>query len=108
MSARSRSGEAAHVPGSPMVLIRAGGPDRERTLAFSGDMGRRNMPILKPTATIPPADLLVCESTYGNRLHRSFAETVESLYAVIRTTAARDGKVLVPAVSLGRTQLIIH
>ena len=100
--------EAGHILGSAMVLIRAAGPDRERTLAFSGDMGRRNMPILKPTATVPPADLLVCESTYGNRVHRSFAETVEKLYEVIRNTVARDGKALIPAFSLGRTQLIIH
>jgi metallo-beta-lactamase family protein len=91
-----------------MVLIAAAGPDRDRTLSFSGDMGRRGMPILKPTAQIPPADLLVCESTYGNRLHRSFDETVEKLYAIIRDTVDRGGKVLIPAFSLGRTQLIIH
>jgi metallo-beta-lactamase family protein len=107
-SCRFRFVEAGHILGSAMVLIAAAGPDRERTLAFSGDMGRRGMPILKPTATIPPADLLVCESTYGNRLHRSFAETIDKLYAVIRDTVARDGKVLIPAFSLGRTQLIIH
>jgi metallo-beta-lactamase family protein len=105
---RFRFVEAGHILGSAMVLIAATGPDRTRTLAFSGDMGRRGMPILKPTATIPPADLLVCESTYGNRQHRSFRETVERLYEVIRATVARDGKVLIPAFSLGRTQLIIH
>src|SRR5262249_35606050 len=64
--------------------------------------------ILKPTAAIPPADVLVCESTYGNRLHRSFEETVEKLYSAIRETIDRDGKVLIPAFSLGRTQLVIH
>ena len=71
-------------------------------------MGRRGLPILKPTGAIPPADVLVCESTYGNRLHRSFPETVEKLYAAIRATVAKEGKVLIPAFSLGRTQLIIH
>ena len=71
-------------------------------------MGRRVLPILKPTADIPPADVLVSESTYGNRLHRSYAETVERLYAAIRDTAAKDGKVLIPAFSLGRTQIVIH
>ncbi|MDB5312579.1 MAG: fold metallo-hydrolase [Gemmataceae bacterium] len=105
---RFRFVEAGHVLGSAMVLMTAAGPDRDRTLAFSGDMGRRGMPILKPTAAIPPADLLVCESTYGNRLHRSFEETVEKLYAVIRDTIDRGGKVLIPAFSLGRTQLVIH
>jgi metallo-beta-lactamase family protein len=91
-----------------MILVAAAGPDRDRTLCFSGDMGRRGMPILKPTATLAPADVLVCESTYGNRLHRSFDETVDRLYAVIRDTIERGGKVLIPAFSLGRTQLIIH
>ncbi len=100
--------EAGHVLGSAMLVIKADGTDRERTLCFSGDMGRRGMPILKPTAPVPPADLLVCESTYGNRLHRSFGETVEKLYAAIRDTIDRGGKALIPAFSLGRTQLIIH
>ncbi len=100
--------EAGHVLGSAMLVIKADGPDRERVLCFSGDMGRRGMPILKPTAPIPPADVLVCESTYGNRLHRGFGETVEKLYAAIRDTIARGGKALIPAFSLGRTQLIIH
>ncbi len=105
---RFRFIEAGHILGSAMVHLTAVGPDRDRTLTFSGDMGRRGLPILTPTGEIPPADLLVCESTYGNRLHRSFAETVEKLYAAIRETIERDGKVLIPAFSLGRVQLIIH
>ncbi|MBY0459719.1 MAG: MBL fold metallo-hydrolase, partial [Gemmataceae bacterium] len=123
-TARFRFIEAGHVLGSAMVHVtfeafetgggwgeHAGGTPlrtRERSLTFSGDMGRRGLPILKPTGTIPPADVLVCESTYGNRTHRSFDETVERLYAAIRDTVERGGKVLIPAFSLGRTQLIIH
>jgi metallo-beta-lactamase family protein len=105
---RFRFIEAGHVLGSAMVHVIAAAPDRDRTLTFSGDMGRRGLPILKPTGAIPPADVLVCESTYGNRTHRSFSETVEKLYAAVRDTAERGGKVLIPAFSLGRTQLIIH
>lgn len=105
---RFRFIEAGHVLGSAMVHVTAAAPDRARTLTFSGDMGRRGLPILKPTGPVPPADVLVCESTYGNRTHRSFAETVEKLYAAVRDTAERGGKVLIPAFSLGRTQLIIH
>lgn len=107
-SVRFRFIEAGHVLGSAMVHLTAAAPDRDRTLTFSGDMGRRGLPILKPTGEIPPADVLVCESTYGNRLHRSFPDTVEKLYAAIRDTVDREGKVLIPAFSLGRTQLIIH
>ncbi len=105
---RFRFIEAGHVLGSAMVHLVVAGADRDRTVTFSGDMGRRGLPILKPTGTIPPADVLVCESTYGNRTHRSFAETLEKLYSAIRDTVARGGKVLIPAFSLGRTQLIIH
>ncbi|MBA4189438.1 MAG: MBL fold metallo-hydrolase [Planctomycetaceae bacterium] len=107
-SARFRFIEAGHILGSAMVHMTVAGPDRDRTLSFSGDMGRRGLPILKPTGDIPPADVLVCESTYGNRLHRSFTETVDKLYAAIRQTVEKEGKILIPAFSLGRTQLIIH
>jgi metallo-beta-lactamase family protein len=96
--------EAGHVLGSAMVHLAAGG----KTLSFSGDLGRRGLPILKPAAPLPPADVLVCESTYGNRVHASFTETVEKLYAAVRKTVDRGGKVLIPAFSLGRSQLIIH
>ncbi len=105
---RFRFIEAGHILGSAMLHLTVAGPDRDRTLSFSGDMGRRGLPILKPTGEIPPADLLVCESTYGNRLHRSFEETVEKLYTAIRSTVAKGGKVLIPAFSLGRVQLIIY
>jgi len=107
-SVRFRFIEAGHILGSAMVHLTAAGPGRDRTLSFSGDMGRRGLPILKPTADVPAADVLVSESTYGNRLHRSFEETVETLYAAIRDTVDRGGKVLVPAFSLGRTQLVVH
>jgi metallo-beta-lactamase family protein len=107
-SVRFRFIEAGHILGSAMIHLTAAGPDRERTLSFSGDMGRRGLPILKPTGEVPPAHVLVCESTYGNRLHRSFSETVKKLYTAIHETVEKGGKVLIPAFSLGRTQLIIH
>jgi metallo-beta-lactamase family protein len=100
--------EAGHILGSASVHLSADGPDRPRTLTFSGDLGRRGLPLLKEAAPIPPADLLVCESTYGNRLHVPIGETVEKLYAKVRETVARGGKVLIPAFSLGRSQLIVH
>jgi metallo-beta-lactamase family protein len=52
--------------------------------------------------------MVVCESTYGNRIHASLDETIKKLYATIRNTIGRGGKVLIPAFSLGRTQLIVH
>jgi metallo-beta-lactamase family protein len=105
---RFRFIEAGHILGSAAIHVTAAGPDRPRTLTFSGDLGRRYLPLLKSPSPLPPADVLVCESTYGNRLHTSFGETVDKLFAAVRETVARDGKVLIPAFSLGRTQLIVH
>ena len=95
---------AGHIIGSALVHLKS--PDG--TLTFTGDIGRRGMPMLPPAANIPAADVLICESTYGNRTHASFPETVEKLYKVVTATVDRGGKVLIPAFSLGRTQLIIH
>ena len=100
--------EAGHILGSAMVHMTMPGPIRPRTLTFSGDLGRRGVPLLKPTRPLPPADMVVCESTYGNRVHASLDDTIKKLYATIRKTIDRGGKVLIPAFSLGRTQLIVH
>ncbi|MFO0849754.1 MAG: MBL fold metallo-hydrolase [Gemmataceae bacterium] len=105
---RMRFVEAGHILGSAIVHAVVDGPGRPRTLTFSGDLGRRGVPLLKPAAPVPPADLLVCESTYGNRLHVPMGETIDKLYEAVRATVARGGKVLIPAFSLGRCQLIIH
>jgi metallo-beta-lactamase family protein len=97
--------EAGHVLGSAMVhIVTEGG----NTLTFTGDLGRRHLPLLKHTAPIPAADVLVCESTYGNRTHEPIDDTQRKLYEAINRTIDRGGKVFIPAFSLGRTQLIIH
>ncbi len=100
--------EAGHVLGSAMVRVSVDGEFGEQTLMFTGDLGRRNLPLLRHTAAIPPADVLVCESTYGDRIHEPIEVTAEKLFDAINRTIRRDGKVLIPAFSLGRTQLIIH
>jgi metallo-beta-lactamase family protein len=100
--------EAGHILGSAIVHATIDGPDRQRSFTFSGDLGRRGMPLLKPASEVPPADLLVCESTYGNRHHVSLTETIDKLYESVSTAVARGGKALIPAFSLGRSQLIIH
>ena len=100
--------EAGHILGSAMVSMKMDNDGDPRRLTFSGDLGRRGIPLLKPTAPIPACDLLVCESTYGNRVHASLDDTIEKLYEAIRRTMERGGKALIPAFSLGRTQLIVH
>jgi metallo-beta-lactamase family protein len=100
--------EAGHVLGSAMVRVLIDAADGERSLIFTGDLGRRSLPLLRSTAPIPPGDVLICESTYGNRVHEDIEHTLVKLYAAIKRTIARGGKVLIPAFSLGRTQLVVH
>ncbi len=107
-SVRMRFIEAGHILGSAAVHAVIAAPDRPRRLTFTGDLGRRGSPILKPAEALPPADVFVCESTYGNRVHEPMEETIHKLYEVVKSTVARGGKVLIPAFALGRTQLIIH
>ncbi len=100
--------EAGHILGSAMVHAVAPGRNGDRSVTFTGDLGRRGMPLLKQAKDVPPADMLICESTYGNRRHEPIDGTVQKLYAAIRATIDRGGKALIPAFSLGRSQLIVH
>ena len=100
--------EAGHVLGSAMIHLIAQTPRGEKTLTFTGDLGRRNLPLLRSTAPIPRSDVLVCESTYGNRVHEQVENSVEKMYDAIKRTISRGGKVLIPAFSLGRTQIVIN
>ena len=96
--------DAGHILGSAMVHLEADG----RTLTFTGDYGRPNMPILRSPQPIPPADLIICESTYGGRRHEPVAQTMERLADIVTRTIDRGGKVLIPSFSLGRMQLVSY
>lgn len=100
--------DAGHVLGSAIVQLdidRA--PDRLR-LVFSGDLGRRNMALLRDPEGPEAPDVLVLESTYGDRLHSPMAGMEVDLAAVINRTVARRGKILVPSFSLERTQEFVY
>jgi metallo-beta-lactamase family protein len=97
--------DAGHLLGSAMVALTLPG---ERTLTFTGDLGRRGQPILRDPAPVPPAEFLISESTYGGRTHPPPEKMAEALAEVVRRTVQRGGKVLVPAFSLGRTQTIVY
>jgi metallo-beta-lactamase family protein len=100
--------DAGHLLGSAMVAVRIDGPARERWLTFTGDLGRPGLPILRDPDPVPPCDLLISESTYGGHTHEPVDETAERLGAVVARTAARGGKVLIPAFAVGRTQTVIY
>jgi metallo-beta-lactamase family protein len=100
--------DAGHLLGSAMIHLRADGPDGERSLTFTGDLGRPGLPILRDPSPVPPADLLISESTYGGHHHEPVDETADRLCEVVRQTTERGGKVIVPAFAVGRTQTIVY
>ena len=96
----ARSG---HILGASTVRL----DDGEVTVAFSGDLGRMNDPIMAPPAQIEQADYLVIESTYGNRRHDP-ADPMELLGKTIQETVGRGGVVIVPSFAVGRAQTMLH
>lgn len=100
--------EAGHILGAAMVHLRFDVPGRPCSLTFTGDLGRRGLPFVRPAADVPPADVLICESTYGGAFHQPLDEMAETMSVVVRRTVERGGKVMIPAFSLGRTQLVVH
>lgn len=101
---------AGHILGAAFVQldIREQGTGKEWRVVFSGDIGRAESPILNPPATAPAADIVIMESTYGDRLHDPYASARKQLRNVINTTAHRRGKVIIPAFAVGRTQEIVY
>jgi metallo-beta-lactamase family protein len=100
--------DAGHLLGSAMIGVRIDTPAGTRRLTFTGDLGRPGLPILRDPAPIPSGDLILCESTYGGHTHEPVEETAERLGEVVRRTAARGGRVVIPAFSVGRTQTVIY
>jgi len=76
-------------------------------LAFSGDVGRANLPILRDPVTPEPVDYLIMESTYGDRLHKPVSDAAGTLAGVVNRTAARGGRIIVPCFAVGRTQQLV-
>lgn len=102
--------EAGHILGSAITVltIRDNEDKKVKRLVYTGDLGRQNMPLIRNPYQVKNAEYLLLESTYGNRLHDSIIEAESKLADIVKTTAARGGKILVPAFSLGRTQEIIY
>jgi metallo-beta-lactamase family protein len=96
---------AGHILGSAMPLFDIGGG---RTIGFTGDLGRKGTPIIHDPEQLPSVDYLVCEATYGNRLHDPIEDACRQLCEVIRETVERGGKVIIPAFAVERTQDLIY
>jgi metallo-beta-lactamase family protein len=101
--------DAGHILGSSIIEVWIDEHGIQRKLVFSGDLGQPGHPIVEDPTFIDSADVLIVESTYGNRLHRSMTETVEEFAQAVRDTIdKKKGNVIVPAFAVGRTQDLIY
>ncbi|MBN1943838.1 MAG: MBL fold metallo-hydrolase [Phycisphaerae bacterium] len=100
--------EAGHILGSACVLVEVGDKTPIRIL-YTGDLGRFDMPILRdPVEPLPEVDYLITECTYADRRHHNPTDMKERLVKVVKETAARGGKIVIPSFSVGRTQNVVH
>lgn len=105
---RLRFFDAGHILGSAVVELEVTEEGRICTLVFSGDLGQYDSPVLRDPETPEKADVLLVESTYGDRLHREFQQTLAELGGIFRTTSRNCGNILVPAFSIGRSQELLY
>ena len=103
-----RLNDAGHILGSSIIELWLEDQGLVRKLVFSGDIGRPGMPILQDPAFIEEADLVIMESTYGDRLHRSWKETQSEIQTVVEKSTSSRGNILIPAFAVGRTQEILY
>ncbi len=99
--------DAGHILGSATMTLTVAEGDREVRIGFTGDVGRDDRPILRDPQTMPDCDWLICESTYGGEVHDPPDLARDRLATVVGETAARGGKVIIPAFAVGRTQEIV-
>lgn len=101
--------DAGHVLGSAVTILEIEDDDgKTKRVAFTGDLGRRNMPILRDPEVPERIDALITESTYGDRLHKPIEAMTEELAAVVNRTYERGGKVVIPSFALERAQEVVH
>ncbi len=105
---RVRLRDAGHILGSSIVEMWVEEGGKETKAVFSGDLGYPGRPILRDPAVIDGADVLLLESTYGDRLHDSAGDKSDRLLRVINDTARRNGNIVIPAFAVGRTQELVY
>ena len=100
--------DAGHILGAASVQMDVLDGGRKLTIVFSGDVGQMNAPILRDPQTPLPADVVLLESTYGDRDHRPLDETRDELLQILKSAEATASKVVIPAFAVGRTQDIVY
>lgn len=100
--------DAGHILGSAIVELEVSGDDERRKIVFSGDLGHSGVPILNDPAQLTSADLVVMESTYGDRLHRPWDQTWQEIGEILANVRKGQGNILIPAFTVGRTQELLY
>ncbi|MEO0081330.1 MAG: MBL fold metallo-hydrolase [candidate division WOR-3 bacterium] len=96
--------DAGHILGSALVDIEVEG----RRLLFTGDLGRRKMPIIRDPVQVDQADYLIMEATYGDRVHTDYSQVADRLAAIVNRVYSRGGRIIVPAFAVERSQEIVY
>lgn len=100
---------AGHLLGAAHLYFSITEGDEIKTLGFSGDIGRNNYPLHIDPQILPPVDYLICESTYGNRIHEDKLSPMDAMEAIIKETCIdKPGRLVIPAFSVGRTQAVLY
>lgn len=100
--------DAGHIMGSAITVLEFFDNNRKLSVCYTGDLGRPNLPIIRDPFTVSDADVLIIESTYGNRLHNDINQVSDKLARVINETVSRQGKIIIPSFALERTQELIY
>lgn len=100
--------DAGHILGSASVILDVEEGGRRQRLVFSGDVGRKGLPIIRDPEPPQEADVVIMESTYGDRDHLPYAAARDALARIVTETASRGGRILIPAFAVGRVQEIVY
>ncbi|HEY6436891.1 MAG TPA: MBL fold metallo-hydrolase [Ignavibacteriaceae bacterium] len=100
--------DAGHILGSAGILLEIDEEGKKLRFGFSGDIGRPDMPIVRNPDLFRDLDVLIMESTYGNRLHNQKDEVEEEVAKIVQEVFDRRGKIIIPAFAVGRTQLLVY
>jgi metallo-beta-lactamase family protein len=100
--------EAGHIMGSGSLKLIVKEGTQEKSVVFSGDLGPKEMPIVRDPEPFTAADMVLMESTYGDRDHKPLQETLDEAIAIIKHAIELKGKILVPSFAIGRTQDILY
>ena len=106
---RCRYHDAGHILGSAIIEMKANEAGGEKTVVFSGDLGQPMRPLVRDPTSIHHADVLLVESTYGNRRHKSMTDTLNEFeHAITDTLTRKKGNVIIPAFAVGRAQEVLY